>query len=84
MVLNAQERPTWLIGIAAIGAALLGLTGIALGGFGACVALFASSSPGGLSRPDTQWIWGVLAVAVVCAIAAVGILIWIIKKPKPK
>jgi hypothetical protein len=80
--MTLQERPVWLTVISGIGAVLLGFTALCLGGFGACVALFAMSSPGGLARSDTLWIWGVLAGAVVCAAAAIAILVWLIKKPK--
>ncbi|RYX80795.1 hypothetical protein EON83_26945 [bacterium] len=80
--MSLQERPVWLTVIAALGAAFLGLAGLCMGAFGACVALFAMSSPGGLARSDTMWIWGVLFGAVLCAVAAVALLVWLIKKPK--
>jgi hypothetical protein len=31
---------------------------------------------------DLAWVWGVLIGAVVCAAAAIAILVWVLKKPK--
>jgi len=80
---SLYQRPVWLSVIAGLGAAVLGLAALCLGGFGACVALFAGAEGGSLFSSDALWIWGCLLGAVLCAVAAGFIIRWLIKKPKP-
>ncbi len=82
MALN--ERPVWLTVVATLGAIFLGFAALCLGGFGACVALFFGGEGGGMFSSDALWVWGILIGAVLCAIAAVAILVWVLKKPKPR
>ncbi|BCM92414.1 hypothetical protein IAD21_04294 [Abditibacteriota bacterium] len=79
-----QQRPVWLTVIAALGAAFLGFAALCLGAFGACVAILVAGEGGSTASSDALWIWGVLIGAVLCAAAAIALLVWLFKKPKPK
>lgn len=79
---SLKQRPVWLTVIAALGAALLGFVALGMGAFGACIAIIGGASGASLGS-DMAWIWGVLLGAVLCAAAAIAILVWLLKKPKP-
>lgn len=79
-----HQRSVWVTVVAALGAALLGGAALCLGAFGACIAVLVSGEKGSSQANDMLWVWGIFAGAVVCAVAAIAILVWLLKKPKPR
>ena len=75
---SIRGRPLWLSIIAALGAGLLGLAALGLGAIGACFALFTL----GGSNDSLLVTVGFVVGAALCGLAAIAILVWLLKKPK--
>lgn len=79
---SLRTRPWWMTLLVSLVAIVLGLAGLCLGGFGACVAVFSSAEGGKMSSSDWLQILAIIGGGIVCGAAAIALLLWLLKKPK--